>query len=89
MRHRNPRPDQLAQSHRRDWRRLWRYCRCGLRWPCLDRNSPAPGEPRVIGTATPPLPAWAAAPTANYGPMLLTRGQQLGYRATRRNGYRG
>ncbi|MFY1672281.1 hypothetical protein ACN27G_20330 [Plantactinospora sp. WMMB334] len=20
--------------HRRDWRRLWRYCRCGWRWRC-------------------------------------------------------
>ncbi|MFC6023077.1 hypothetical protein ACFP2T_43865 [Plantactinospora solaniradicis] len=22
--------------HRRDWRRLWRYCRCGYRWRCPD-----------------------------------------------------
>ncbi|MBE1491323.1 hypothetical protein H4W31_006961 [Plantactinospora soyae] len=22
--------------HRRYWRRLWRYCRCGYRWRCPD-----------------------------------------------------
>lgn len=26
-----PRP-----AHRRDWRRCWRYCRCGYRWRCPD-----------------------------------------------------
>ncbi|MEO3747177.1 hypothetical protein [Plantactinospora sp. B5E13] len=24
------------RPHRRDWRRLWRYCWCGLRWTCPD-----------------------------------------------------
>lgn len=34
---RRSRPIRFAPRHRRDWRRLWRYCRCGLRWPCPDR----------------------------------------------------
>ncbi|MBE1488798.1 hypothetical protein [Plantactinospora soyae] len=33
--------------HRRDWRRLWRYCRCGYRWRCLDGQPP---PSRVRGT---------------------------------------
>ncbi|GAB3986915.1 hypothetical protein GCM10027615_80280 [Plantactinospora veratri] len=28
--------------HRRDWRRLWRYCRCGFRWRCPDSVEPIP-----------------------------------------------
>ena len=34
-------------THRRDWRRLWRYCRCGYRWRCPDSLSlvPVPWPP--------------------------------------------
>ncbi|MEQ4301200.1 hypothetical protein ABNF97_07390 [Plantactinospora sp. B6F1] len=33
--------------HRRDWRRLWRYCRCGWRWRCPDSVElvPMPYQP--------------------------------------------
>ncbi|WP_203856617.1 hypothetical protein [Plantactinospora mayteni] len=33
---RRDRPDAtpLVVRHRRDWRRWWRYCRCGLCWRC-------------------------------------------------------
>ncbi|MFC6019047.1 hypothetical protein ACFP2T_22905 [Plantactinospora solaniradicis] len=27
---------RIKPRHRRDWRRLWRYCRCGFRWRCPD-----------------------------------------------------
>ncbi|GIG86049.1 hypothetical protein Pen02_09850 [Plantactinospora endophytica] len=39
--------------HRRNWRRLWRYCRCGLRWRCPDSVDlvPMPYAPVV-----PPAP---------------------------------
>ncbi|MBE1488768.1 hypothetical protein [Plantactinospora soyae] len=39
-----PRP-----RHRRDWRRFWRYCRCGFRWACPDSvgRVPMPYEPCV------------------------------------------
>lgn len=35
--------------HRRDWRRWWRYCRCGLRWRCPDLvgTTPMPFPPTV------------------------------------------
>nr|MDT0659911.1 hypothetical protein [Micromonospora sp. DSM 115978] len=32
----------MAPAHHRDWRKLWRYCRCGLRWRCPDS---LPGVP--------------------------------------------
>ncbi|MFY1670212.1 hypothetical protein ACN27G_09660 [Plantactinospora sp. WMMB334] len=54
--------------HRRDWRRLWRYCRCGFRWRCPDSvdlvpmpYQPAPVPPltrrqyRATARATPPV----------------------------------
>ncbi|MFY1692073.1 hypothetical protein [Plantactinospora sp. WMMB782] len=33
--------------HRRDWRRLWRYCRCGWRWRCPESVQlvPTPHQP--------------------------------------------
>ncbi|MBF9133061.1 hypothetical protein I0C86_29475 [Plantactinospora sp. S1510] len=33
--------------HRRNWRQLWRYCRCGWRWRCPDSIElvPAPYRP--------------------------------------------
>ncbi|MEQ4299930.1 hypothetical protein ABNF97_00835 [Plantactinospora sp. B6F1] len=39
--------------HRRDWRRLWRYCRCGFRWRCPDSVDlvPMPYQPSPV----PPL----------------------------------
>ncbi|MBF9132338.1 hypothetical protein I0C86_25815 [Plantactinospora sp. S1510] len=27
---------RMKPYHRRNWRRLWRYCRCGYRWRCPD-----------------------------------------------------
>ncbi|WP_159079215.1 hypothetical protein [Plantactinospora sp. BC1] len=69
-----PRP-----HHRRDWRRLWRYCRCGWRWRCPDSievilapyQPPPPvklteverAEIRTL-SATPPSDAPGAAPPA-------------------------
>ncbi|WP_422774012.1 hypothetical protein ACN28C_14670 [Plantactinospora sp. WMMC1484] len=37
----------LRPYHRRDWRRLWRYCRCGWRWRCPDSLDlvPVPYQP--------------------------------------------
>jgi hypothetical protein len=37
----------MKPTHRRDWRRLWRYCHCGLRWRCPD------SVPRVPRRFTP------------------------------------
>lgn len=39
--------------HRRAWWRLWRYCRCGFRWPCPDSigHTPMPYQPPPV----PPL----------------------------------
>ncbi|MEO3746583.1 hypothetical protein [Plantactinospora sp. B5E13] len=36
--------------HRRAWWRLWRYCRCGLRWPCPDsiEHVPMPYQPPPV-----------------------------------------
>lgn len=41
----DPKPIRYAPTHRPEWRRLWRYCRCGLRWPCPDRHYPGPVVP--------------------------------------------
>ncbi|SNR27749.1 hypothetical protein SAMN06264365_101454 [Actinoplanes regularis] len=35
----------FSPRHRRDWRTLWRRCRCGLPAPCVDRLVPAPPKP--------------------------------------------
>ncbi|MEQ4300957.1 hypothetical protein ABNF97_06120 [Plantactinospora sp. B6F1] len=48
------------KRHRRDWRRLWRYCRCGLRWRCPDRLAAAPPTP-----VPPPPPAARPARATN------------------------
>ncbi|GAA3771717.1 hypothetical protein GCM10022225_68730 [Plantactinospora mayteni] len=44
---------RIRPYHRRDWRRLWRYCRCGFRWRCPDSVElvPMPYQP----PPTPPL----------------------------------
>jgi hypothetical protein len=34
-----------SPGHRRDWRTLWRRCRCGLPAPCVDRLVPSPPMP--------------------------------------------
>ncbi|MBE1486815.1 hypothetical protein H4W31_002453 [Plantactinospora soyae] len=39
------------ERHRRDWRRLWRYCRCGLRWGCPDWEAVA-----ALAPIPPPSP---------------------------------
>ncbi|WP_422770902.1 hypothetical protein ACN28C_30305 [Plantactinospora sp. WMMC1484] len=38
-----------GKRQRRDWRRLWRYCRCGHRWRCPDSATlvPTPYQPFV------------------------------------------
>jgi hypothetical protein len=48
----------LAPTHNRDWRRFWRYCRCGLRWRCPDSyppevRMPYPAHPRPLPEVTP------------------------------------
>ncbi|MBE1484608.1 hypothetical protein [Plantactinospora soyae] len=56
--------------HRRDWRRLWRYCRCGFRWRCPDSIEllPMPYAPKV-----PPLtPATYQAAVRASAPMVVT-----------------
>ena len=61
-------------THRRDWRRLWRYCRCGYRWRCpgsltlvpLPWQPPHPRRPEV--TPDPPLPPARLRPL-NRGPL--------------------
>ncbi|MEO3815639.1 hypothetical protein [Plantactinospora sp. B24E8] len=50
------------RAHRRNWRRLWRYCWCGFRWACPDAVpvvpmpfDPDPGaRPRTLNQS----PAW-------------------------------
>ncbi|GIG92222.1 hypothetical protein Pen02_71580 [Plantactinospora endophytica] len=38
---------RIKPYHRRDWRRFWRYCRCGYRWRCPDSVElvPMPYQP--------------------------------------------
>jgi hypothetical protein len=38
---------RMKPYHRRNWRRLWRYCRCGYRWRCPDSVElvPMPYQP--------------------------------------------
>jgi len=43
---------RLRPYHRRDWRRLWRYCRCGWPWRCPDSAEMIPAPYRPL----PPLP---------------------------------
>jgi hypothetical protein len=55
--------------HRRDWRRLWRYCRCGFRWRCPDSIElvPMPYAPEV-----PPLtPATYQAAVRASAPVVV------------------
>ncbi|MDG4827698.1 hypothetical protein O7627_00065 [Solwaraspora sp. WMMD1047] len=52
--------------HRRDWRRLWRYCRCGYRWRCpqrhlVSRPAPVPGPTPAPGLV--PVPVAVVEPT--------------------------
>lgn len=63
------------ERHRRDWRRLWRYCRCGLRWGCPDWEavtalapSPSP-EARPAGTQVAP----------DRPPRIRTRNQRYAW----------
>ncbi|MEO3925527.1 hypothetical protein ABGB07_16900 [Micromonosporaceae bacterium B7E4] len=67
--------------HRRDWRRLWRYCRCGWRWRCPDSVElvPTPCQPpppvelteveraeiRTLSATPPPATAKASPPPAH------------------------
>ncbi|MEE6309662.1 hypothetical protein V1634_22780 [Plantactinospora veratri] len=41
---------RTPRIHRRDWRRLWRYCRCGHPWGCLGTLPP------TVPEAEPPMP---------------------------------
>ncbi|MGX7672760.1 hypothetical protein [Plantactinospora sp. DSM 117369] len=43
------RAHRISPQHRRDWRQLWRYCRCGYRWRCPDSVDlvPVPYAPTV------------------------------------------
>lgn len=38
---------ERRRQHRRDWRKLWRRCRCGHRWVCPDfrKRIPPPFRP--------------------------------------------
>ncbi|GIG91245.1 hypothetical protein [Plantactinospora endophytica] len=45
--------------HRRDWRRFWRYCRCGWHWRCPDSVELVPmpyQSPPPIGARMPNRP---------------------------------
>lgn len=59
--------------HRRDWRRLWRYCRCGYRWRCPDSYwlVPAPWPPPHLRTSevTPDEPPPPRSRPLNRGPQ--------------------
>ncbi|MEQ4305162.1 hypothetical protein ABNF97_27910 [Plantactinospora sp. B6F1] len=63
------RAGRTKPRHRRDWRRLWRYCRCGWRWRCPDSVELVPmpyPPPQGSGRAAvvppdPPPPAGALA----------------------------
>jgi hypothetical protein len=67
---RHEQPVPMAPEHRRVWRRLRPRCRCGLRWPCQDRE---------LGRVAPDVPPrWDAEPTTalpQIGRELMTRGQ--------------
>ncbi|MDG4791663.1 hypothetical protein O7626_38210 [Micromonospora sp. WMMD1102] len=81
-----------ANRHRRDWRRLWRYCRCGLRWRCPDRLVSTPLTPPstpLVPVAPPPTPLAPVAPpsmpVAPVPPVRVRRpqaGRRLHLRAT-------
>ena len=59
-------PRRTPKRHRRDWRRLWRYCRCGFRWRCPDDvdlipmpyppPDPLPGQVREVTPDPAPPP---------------------------------
>jgi hypothetical protein len=67
----------LRPRHHRNWRKLGRRCACGLRWPCIDRNTnslqvPAPGRARSADNAmTWPTTFYPTAPGAG-----MTRAQR-------------
>ncbi|WP_230393935.1 hypothetical protein [Plantactinospora alkalitolerans] len=48
---------RIKPRHRRDWHRLWRYCRCGFRWRCPDSVEPVP-----MPYPPPPVPLLPPAP---------------------------
>jgi hypothetical protein len=52
--------------HRRDWRRLWRYCRCGWRWRC-------PDSVELVPMPYPPPPPPARDRMRNRRPLWETR----------------
>ncbi|MEO3922869.1 hypothetical protein ABGB07_03160 [Micromonosporaceae bacterium B7E4] len=52
--------------HRRDWRRLWRYCRCGWRWRC-------PDSVELVPMPYQPTPPPARDRMRNRGPLWDTR----------------
>ena len=94
MRLRSTRDGQMRfePRHARNWRRLGRYCRCGVRWPCPDRYLPSTIAPYLHNTPDPrPKPAdrpsnqspqWDRGPRWNHPTEyvwvadLLTRGQR-------------
>ncbi|MGI5213986.1 hypothetical protein [Plantactinospora sp. CA-290183] len=59
---RTPTTIRYAPLHHRDWRRFWRYCRCGLRWRCPDRIGPGAPALGVPPRPAPVLPRPAAVP---------------------------
>ncbi len=71
-------PVPMAPSHKPVWRRLRRYCSCGLIWRTCPDRYPRPAVGRM------PEPAWKTAPTSPYptvlhgrGPLGMTLGQQM------------
>jgi hypothetical protein len=78
-------PVPISPAHRRNWRRLWRRCSCGLPAPCVDRRLAAmtattsdrphrPGEHDPL-EASPPAKHGVAGgrPGMAYRQMTYTR----------------
>ncbi|MFC6015901.1 hypothetical protein ACFP2T_06815 [Plantactinospora solaniradicis] len=84
------RPRQNKPRHRRYWRYLWRYCRCGYRWRCPDsvERVPMPYEPTVLpparGSLGQPVPMPSDVPMPP-GRVRPTNRRASGY-ASGRNG---
>ncbi|MGI5215684.1 hypothetical protein [Plantactinospora sp. CA-290183] len=66
---RKPHPVPYAPRHRRDWRRLWRYCRCGHRWRCPDSRVPPTSPPYLGGYTNQRWTGWRGRPGAPAVPL--------------------
>ena len=72
----------LVLRHRRHWRRLWLYCRCGLGWrSCPDRGRSVLVHRVLPRPDVPPQLATPEGPPPRPRPRNLNRGPRFGWNA--------